>query len=174
MKVKGRAVIVLGLENGAGGRGLVPGLGQHVRVELAKTLDAVTIIRWHGRNPRNAQDGRPNANPMLRPGEPRSSDFAPRPGTFWMHSPIPQQQIAPLVVRRSEGIAADCQEVTMFLHDVSCGTPEEVPAKIPGGRQQGEGAAAPGKMQHRMPGMARPRTCRGPGRCRDRAAWRWT
>ncbi|WP_172330044.1 multicopper oxidase family protein [Mangrovicoccus sp. HB161399] len=158
IEVKGRAATVFGLRNGSGGQGLVLDPGQRFRVELANTLDTETIIHWHGQIPPNAQDGAPNTNPMLRPGDRRGYDFAPRPGTFWMHSHIPQQEIAmlaaPLIVRSAADAAADRQEVTMFLHDFSFLAPEEVLAEVSGGGQHGENAPAAGTMQHQMPGMA--------------------
>ncbi len=47
----------------------------------------------------------------------------PTPGTHWMHSHVPVQEMsllaAPLIVRSAEDVAADRQEVVMFLHDFS-------------------------------------------------------
>ncbi|GKY88092.1 multicopper oxidase [Sinisalibacter aestuarii] len=75
--------------------------------------------------------------PLLAPGETRSYDFETRPGTHWMHSHVPVQQMqllaAPLIVRSAEDLAADRQEVVMLLHDFSFKAPEEVLAEISGG-----------------------------------------
>ena len=71
--------------------------------------------------------------PLIAPGETRSFDFAPLPGTFWMHSHVPLQEMqllaAPLIVRAPEDLTADRQEVVLFLHDFSFKTPEEVLAE---------------------------------------------
>lgn len=137
IEVQGRAATVFGLLNAQGGHGLTLDPGQRFRTNLTNALDTDSIIHWHGQIPPNAQDGVPSTNPMLRPGETRSYDFAARPGTYWMHSHIPEQEIgllaAPLIVRRPEEIAADRQEVVMFLHDFSFSTPAEVLAKVTGG-----------------------------------------
>ncbi len=153
IEVQGRAATVLGLTNAQGGPGLILDPGQRFRTDLTNTLDTETIVHWHGQIPPNAQDGVPNTNPMLKPGETRAYDFAARPGTFWMHSHIPEQEIgllaAPLIVRRPEEAAADRQEVVMFLHDFSFRTPQEVLAEVSGGTAMDHGA-----MNHSAPPMA--------------------
>ncbi|MFV0409006.1 MAG: multicopper oxidase family protein [Paracoccus sp. (in: a-proteobacteria)] len=137
IEVNGRAATVMGLVNAQGGQGLVLEPGQRFRTDLTNALDVETIIHWHGQIPPNDQDGVPNTNPMLKPGETRPYDFALRPGTFWMHSHIPDQEIgllaAPLIVRSAEDIRADRQEVVMFLHDFAFRSPQEVLAEVSGG-----------------------------------------
>lgn len=75
--------------------------------------------------------------PDLRPGEMRSFDFVANPGTHWMHLHSPVQEIellaAPLIVHRPEDIAANRQEVTILLHDLSFRPADEVLAEITGG-----------------------------------------
>jgi FtsP/CotA-like multicopper oxidase with cupredoxin domain len=137
LDINGRAATVLGLA-GPVGQGLVLDPGQPFRVDLTNGLQEPTIVHWHGQIPPNAQDGVPDMPlPMLAPGEMRSFDFAPRPGTHWMHSHVPVQEMqllaAPLIVRRPEDMAADRQEVVLLLHDFSFKAPEEVLAEITGG-----------------------------------------
>ncbi|MGX0878551.1 FtsP/CotA-like multicopper oxidase with cupredoxin domain [Roseovarius sp. MBR-154] len=155
LDIAGRAATVFGLV-GPGGQGLILDPGQRFRVDLTNDLDVGTIIHWHGQIPPNAQDGVPDMPmPLLAPGETRSYDFEARPGTHWMHSHVPTQEMqllaAPLIVRSQEDIAADRQEVVMFLHDFSFKAPEEVLAEIGaghgGGRGVGHGAVG------NMPGM---------------------
>lgn len=143
LDINGRAATVFGLA-GPGGQGLVLDPGQRFRVDLTNDLDVGTIIHWHGQTPPNAQDGVPDMPmPLLAPGETRSYDFEARPGTHWMHSHVPTQEMqllaAPLIVRSQEDILADRQEVVMFLHDFSFRAPEEVLAEIRGGHV-GDGA----------------------------------
>ncbi len=107
-------------------------------MDLTNGLDVETIIHWHGQLPPNAQDGVPNLPmPLLKTGEMRSFDYAPNPGTHWMHSHVPVQEMnllaAPLIVRSAADVAADRQEVVMFLHDFSFRPAEEVLAEITGG-----------------------------------------
>lgn len=138
LDINGRAANVYGLENAAGGQGLILDPGQQFAVELTNDLDIETIIHWHGQIPPNAQDGVPGMPmPLLTPGERRSYDFAPLPGTHWMHSHVPVQEMqllaAPLIVRSSADLAADRQEVVMLLHDFSFKPAEDVLAEITGG-----------------------------------------
>lgn len=144
LDIDGRAATVFGLA-GPGGQGLTFDPGQRIRVDLTNDLDVGTIIHWHGQIPPNAQDGVPDMPmPLLAPGETRSYDFEARPGTHWMHSHVPTQEMqllaAPLIVRSQEDLAADRQEVVMFLHDFSFKAPEEVLAEIGAGHGGGHGA----------------------------------
>ncbi|WP_415183860.1 multicopper oxidase family protein [Phaeovulum sp.] len=150
IEVGGRAATVMGLTNGAGGQGLILDPGQRFRVDLTNTLAEETIIHWHGQIPPNVQDGVPNLPmPLLQPGETRSYDYAATPGTYWMHSHVPVQEMsllaAPLIVRRPEDLTADRQEVVMFLHDFAFRPAAEVLAEIT------QGAA-----HHDMSGMDTP------------------
>jgi FtsP/CotA-like multicopper oxidase with cupredoxin domain len=149
--IDGRAATVYGLTNQSGGSGLVLDPGQRFRVDLTNTLDIETIIHWHGQMPPNVQDGVPDLPmPKLATGETRSYDYAPQPGTHWMHSHIPVQEMqllaAPLIVRTAEEAAADRQEVVMFLHDFSFTPPEEVLEQITGGIAHGMDHSAPMRM----------------------------
>lgn len=160
LDIDGRAATVYGLA-GPNGSGLTFNPGERFRVDLTNTLDVDTIIHWHGQIPPNAQDGVPNTNPLLSPGETRSYDYATRPGTFWMHSHIPTQEMqllaAPLIVRAPEDLTADRQEVVMFLHDFSFKTPEEVLEEIAGAGDhaaEGEAPAAGGMAGMNNGGMA--------------------
>lgn len=151
IEVQGRAATVMGLVNGQGGLGLTLDPGQRFRVDLTNALDVETIIHWHGQIPPNAQDGAPNTNPMLMPGEARPYDYATRPGTFWMHAHVPAHEVgllaAPLIVHSAEDLAADRQEVVMFLHDFSFKAPEEVLAEIMSGIPHEQAAASQNNMQ---------------------------
>ena len=167
--VRGKAASVWGLIDGNGRSGLVLDPGQAFAVDLVNGLTEPTIIHWPGQIPDNAQDGVPDLPmPVLQPGESRAYDFAARPGTHWMHAHIPAHEMmllaAPLIVRRPEDVAADRQEVTLFLHDFSFRPPAEVLAEITGGAsmagmdhdQMGQGDMAGmdmGDGAMSMPGM---------------------
>ncbi|MDG1130234.1 MAG: multicopper oxidase domain-containing protein [Paracoccaceae bacterium] len=138
LDIDGRAASVFGLQNHLGQQGLMLDPGQRFQLDLTNDLDVETIIHWHGQIPPNDQDGVPHVGiPMLQPGEVRSYDYATIPGTHWMHSHVPVQEMAllaaPLIVRRPEDLTADRQEVTMFLHDFSFRDPSEVLTEIIGG-----------------------------------------
>jgi FtsP/CotA-like multicopper oxidase with cupredoxin domain len=135
LDIDGRAATVYGLTNATGGQGLILDPGQAFRVDLRNDLAEDTLIHWHGQVPPNDQDGVPNLPmPLLKPGETRSYDYPTMPGTFWMHSHIPVQEMsllaAPLILRSAQDLAADRQEVVMFLHDFSFRPAQEVLAEI--------------------------------------------
>ena len=163
LDINGRAATVFGLA-GPAGQGLILDPGQLFRVDLTNRLTVPTIIHWHGQIPPNEQDGVPDMPlPLLAPGEMRSFDYIPRSGTHWMHSHVPVQEMqllaAPLIVRRSEDLAADRQEVVLFLHDFSFKPPEEVLAEITGGTGMAtmdhgaSGQMGMGQMEMPMGGM---------------------
>ncbi len=147
LDIDGRAATVFGLLNGTGTPGLTLDPGQRFRVDLTNNLAEPTIIHWHGQIPPNAQDGVPDMPmPLLQPGETRSYDYEPAPGTHWMHSHVPIQEMrllaAPLIVRRPEDLRADRQEVMMFLHDFAFRSPEEVLDEIRSGKGHADAGAA--------------------------------
>lgn len=150
IEVNGRAASIMGLVDSAGRPGLTLEPGERFRVDLTNDLDVETITHWHGQIPPNAQDGVSNTVPMLAPGARRSFDFAPRPGTFWMHSHVPAQEIdllaAPLIVRSAEDAAADRQEVVLFLHDFSFKSGAEVLAEITSGMAMPHGQVRHGSQ----------------------------
>ena len=151
LDIDGRAATVWGLA-GPTRQGLMLDPGARFRVDLRNDLDTATLIHWHGQIPPNAQDGVPDMPlPMLAPGETRAYDFAPLPGTFWMHAHVPLHEMrllaAPLIVRSAEDISTDRQEVVLFLHDFSFKAPEDVMAEILGGHGGGHGAGMAG-MNH--------------------------
>lgn len=167
LDINGRAATAFGLENAAGGQGLILDPAERFRVALTNRLEEDTIIHWHGQIPPNAQDGVPDAPmPALVPGETRDYDFAPMPGTHWMHSHFPVQEMqllaAPLIVRSRADVAADRQEVVMILQDFSFTSPDELMGNIAhddghgamghgnGGMAHGSGAI--GSMMDRMMG----------------------
>ena len=138
LDIDGRAATVMGLLGPDGRPGLTLDPGQRFAVRLENQLDVETLIHWHGQIPPNAQDGIPHLPmPPLAPGESRDYDFAPLAGTHWMHSHIPTQELgmlaAPLIVWRAEDLAADRQEVVLFLQDFSFTSPEEVMERIVSG-----------------------------------------
>ena len=142
LDIDGRAATVYGLLGSNGQSGLILDPGQRFRVDLTNQLDVETIVHWHGQIPPNLQDGVPDSPaPKLKPGETRRYDYEPLAGSFWMHSHIPTQEMqllaAPLIVRSAADVAADRQEVVLFLHDFSFRTPEEVLLEITGGAADG-------------------------------------
>jgi FtsP/CotA-like multicopper oxidase with cupredoxin domain len=176
--VKGRRKQVFGLQQPNGQHGLVLGPGERFRVELVNAVRDPLLIHWHGQEPPASQDGVPELSQHpLPPGTTQLYDFAPRPGTHWMHSHLGFQEqdlmAAPLIVRTAEDERADQQEVVVMLHDFTFGTPEAILAGLGGltesdphaGHHAAAAAPAPAMAApmtgmdhsaHMMPGMAPP------------------
>jgi FtsP/CotA-like multicopper oxidase with cupredoxin domain len=92
-------------------------------------------VHWHGQLPPWRQDGFPwPQTPPIPAGDTQSYDYAPIPGTYWMHSHHGMQEqnlmTAPLIVRSAEDMRADRQEVVLTLHDFSFQTPDELLARL--------------------------------------------
>jgi FtsP/CotA-like multicopper oxidase with cupredoxin domain len=92
-------------------------------------------VHWHGQLPPWKQDGFPwPQTPPIPAGDTQSYDYAPIPGTYWMHSHHGMQEqslmTAPLIVRSAEDVRADRQEVVLMLHDFSFRTPDELLAGL--------------------------------------------
>lgn len=146
LEINGKAATVFGITQSNTKSGVILNAGQRFAPRLTNTLDAPHLIHWHGQTPPVAQDGVPGlSQPPLAPGGFYDYDFAPRPGTHWMHSHhgLAEQRLmaAPLIVR--EDVHADEQDVVVLLHDFTWRDPGEILAELTGGT----GA-------HDMPGAA--------------------
>lgn len=145
LEVKGKPASVFGLRNAEGGHGLTLAPGERFAVDLLNQAGEDTIVHWHGQTPPNAQDGVvESGGALLANGTTQSYDFAPRPGTHWMHSHhgLQEQRLmaAPLVVHTADDARADMQEVVVLLHDFTFRDPGDVLAQLTrggGGMQHG-------------------------------------
>ena len=135
--MNGRAARVFRLtdQDGRPGLSLVP--GEQFQVELSNRTTDHTIIHWHGQLPPWTQDGFPwPQTPPLAPETTRAYDYAPIPGTYWMHSHqgLQEQSLmtAPLIVQDAAVLAEGRQEVVMMLHDFSFTAPDALLANLTG------------------------------------------
>ena len=158
IEVNGKAATVFGLTGPDGRPGLMLDQEAGFHVDLVNALSEETLIHWHGLTPPFAQDGVPdNPAPMLKPGETRAYDFdLAHSGTNWMHAHTLQEQgllAAPLIIRSRDDRAADEQEITLFLHDFSFRSPEELLADLKGGKA-GHGGMGMDHSQMNHDGMS--------------------
>lgn len=162
IEVGGKAAKVFGLTRADGAPGLVLEPGQRFALRLRNALTEPTIVHWHGQTPPPDQDGVYDTGYVrpIAPGGFADYDFAPRPGTHWMHSHHGLQEMrllaAPLVVRNAEDVARDAQEVTVLLHDFSFKAPEEIVAGLGAGMMNHGGMNHGGTPGAGMPGMGMP------------------
>ncbi len=148
--MNGKAASVFSLTGPDGKPGLTLAPGERFAVSLANDTKGPTIIHWHGQLPPWRQDGFPWPEmPPLPAGTTQAYDFAPIPGTFWMHSHQGMQEqvlmTAPLIVHSAADQRADRQEVVLFLHDFSFRSPEEILAGLNKG-SAGQAMASPAGM----------------------------
>jgi FtsP/CotA-like multicopper oxidase with cupredoxin domain len=150
LDVNGRPASVFGIRQVNGTAGVVLDPGQRFAVNLVNRSREPTIIHWHGQTPPVRQDGVADTGleTVIAAGAAQAYDYAPRPGTHWMHSHHGlQEQVlmaAPLIVRTAEDAAADVPELTVMLHDFSFRDPPEILAGLTGAKDTKPGGAMPG------------------------------
>jgi FtsP/CotA-like multicopper oxidase with cupredoxin domain len=137
LEVNGRSAKVFGLGGPDGRPGIRLDPGERFQVELANESRTRTLVHWHGQLPPWTQDGFPwPQTPPIANGAVQVYDYAPIPGTYWMHSHHEMQEqslmTAPLIVRTAAELREDRQEVILMLHDFTFRTPEEVLAGLTG------------------------------------------
>ncbi len=135
IEVNGKAAEVFGIQRPDGAHGLTLAPSERFLVDLANKCGEDAVIHWHGMTPPYLQDGvADKARPPIANGASASYDFAPRPGTHWMHSHhgLQEQRLmaAPLIVHTPEDLAADRQEVVVLLHDFTFRDPAEILAEL--------------------------------------------
>jgi FtsP/CotA-like multicopper oxidase with cupredoxin domain len=135
LDVNGKPARVFGLTGPNGKPGITLSPGERFRVDLVNETGTSTIVHWHGQLPPWTQDGFPwPQTPPIAAGDTLSYDYAPIPGTFWMHSHQGMQEqslmTAPLIVHSTEELRADRQKVVLTLHDFSFQSPEELLAGL--------------------------------------------
>jgi FtsP/CotA-like multicopper oxidase with cupredoxin domain len=135
--VNGKPARVFGLLGPDGKPGITLSPGERFKVDLVNQAGTSTLVHWHGQLPPWKQDGFPwPQTPPIPAGDTQSYDYAPIPGTYWMHSHHGMQEqnlmTAPLIVRSAEDMRADRQEVVLMLHDFSFRTPDELLAGLTG------------------------------------------
>ncbi len=156
IEVNGKAASVFAIEGADGGLGAVLAPGERFATSLVNQCGEPTIIHWHGQTPPVRQDGvtETGYETLIANGAAQGYDFAPRPGTHWMHSHqgLQEQQLmaAPLIVRTAAETREDRQEIIVLLHDFTFRNPADILAGLTGGG--GMGGSAGGGMMGNMGG----------------------
>ena len=140
LDVNGRPARVFGLTGPDGRPGIRLAANQRFHVTLENRTGARTLVHWHGQLPPWTQDGFPwPQTPAIAEGALQPYDYAPIPGTYWMHShhALQEQRLAtaPLIVQDEATQREDRQEVVLMLHDFTFRSPEEVLAGLTGTSQ---------------------------------------
>jgi FtsP/CotA-like multicopper oxidase with cupredoxin domain len=137
LEVNGRPAKVFALTGPDARPGLRPAPGERFRVDLVNQTGTQTIVHCHGQLPPWMQDGFPwPQSPPIADGAVEAYDYAPIPGTYWMHSHhgLQEQSLltAPLIVHDAAELREDRQDVVLMLHDFTFRAPEEVLAELIG------------------------------------------
>ena len=155
LKVLGKEVTVIAIEQADGTQGYSPEKDDGFHVEVVNQLKVPTSIHWHGLILPNLMDGVPfvTQNPIL-PGKSFRYDFPlKQSGTYWMHSHYGLQEqlynLAPLIIWTPEERAKADQSVVVTLSDFSFTSPEQILKALKGGTPSMK-EKAPGKKVETM------------------------
>ena len=157
LKVLGKEVKVIAIEQADGTHGYSPEKSDGFHVEVVNQLKVPTSIHWHGLILPNLMDGVPfvTQNP-IPPGKSFRYDFPlKQSGTYWMHSHYGlQEQLynsAPLIIWTPEERAKADQQVVVMLSDFSFTPPEQILKGLKAGMQMtGTKQNPPGKRMAAM------------------------
>jgi len=152
LKVLGKDLSVIAIEQADGTQGYSPGKADGFHVEVVNQLKVPTSLHWHGLVLPNLMDGVPfvTQDPIL-PGKSFRYDFPlKQSGTYWMHSHYGlQEQVynsAPLIIWTPEERAKADQQVVIMLSDFSFTPPDQILKGLKGGMQStGMKESSPGK-----------------------------
>ena len=132
LKVLGKEVSVIAIEQADGTQGYSPEKADGFHVEVVNQLKVPTSIHWHGLVLPNLMDGVPfvTQNPIA-PGKSFRYDFPlKQSGTYWMHSHYGlQEQLynsAPLIIWTPKERAKADRQVVLMLSDFSFTPPEQI------------------------------------------------
>src|SRR5262245_20485811 len=132
LKVMGKELTVIAIEQADGTQGYSPEKGDGFHVEVVNQLKVPTSIHWHGLILPNLMDGVPFVTQdPIAPGKSFRYDFPlKQSGTYWMHSHYGlQEQLdnsAPLVIWTAEERAKADRQVVVMLSDFSFTSPEQI------------------------------------------------
>jgi FtsP/CotA-like multicopper oxidase with cupredoxin domain len=141
LKVLGREVTVIAIEQPDGTQGYSPEKADGFHVEVVNQLKVPTSIHWHGLILPNLMDGVPFVTQdPIAPGKSFRYDFPlKQSGTYWMHSHYGlQEQLynsAPLIIWTPEERTKADRQVVVMLSDFSFTPPEQILEGLKSGMQ---------------------------------------
>src|SRR6516165_575487 len=141
LKVLGKELTVIAIEQADGTQGYSPEKDNGFHVEVVNQLKVPTSIHWHGLILPNLMDGVPFVTQdPIPPGKSFRYDFPlKQSGTYWMHSHYGlQEQLynsAPLIIWTPEERAKADRQVVIMLSDFSFTSPEQILKNLKGGMQ---------------------------------------
>ena len=152
LKVLGKELSVIAIEQADGTQGYSPAKADGFHVEVVNQLKVPTSIHWHGLILPNLMDGVPFVTQdPIPPGKTFRYDFPlKQSGTYWMHSHYGlQEQLynsASLIIWTPEERAKADRQVVVMLSDFSFTPPEQILNGLKRGMQPaGMNGSAPEK-----------------------------
>src|SRR6266513_373457 len=157
LKVLGKEVTVIAIEQADGTQGYSPEKSDRFHVEVVNQLKVPTSLHWHGLILPNLMDGVPfvTQNPIA-PGKSFRYDFPlKQSGTYWMHSHygLQEQQLlsAPMVIRSAGHAKVTDVEFTVMLSDFSFTSPQDILKGLIGKAQRMKGMQQEKEMPESKP-----------------------
>ena len=152
LKVLGKELTVIAIEQADGTQGFSPEKANGFHVEVMNQLKVPTSIHWHGLVLPNLMDGVPFVTQdPIPPGKSFRYDFPlKQSGTYWMHSHYGlQEQLynsAPLIIWTPEERAKADRQVVIMVSDFSFTPPEQILKGLKRGMQPtGMKGSSPGE-----------------------------
>ena len=144
LKVLGKEVTVIAIEQEDGTHGYSPELADGFHVEVVNQLKVPTSIHWHGLVLPNLMDGVPfvTQNPIPPGGSFRYDFPLQQSGTYWMHSHYGlQEQLfnsAPMIIWTPEERSKADRQIVVMLSDFSFTPPGQILKNLESGMQMPE------------------------------------
>ncbi len=141
LKVLGKEVSVIAIEQEDGTQGYSPEQSEGFHVEVVNQLTVPTSIHWHGLVLPNLMDGVPfvTQNPIPPGGSFRYDFPLKQSGTYWMHSHYGlQEQLfnsAPMIIWTPEERAKAARQLVVMFSDFSFTPPGEILSNLKKGMQ---------------------------------------
>jgi FtsP/CotA-like multicopper oxidase with cupredoxin domain len=158
LKVLGKELTVIAIEQADGTQGYSPEKADGFHVEVVNQLKVPTSIHWHGLILPNLMDGVPFVTQdPIPPGNSFRYDFPlKQSGTYWMHSHYGlQEQLynsAPLIIWTPEERAKADRQVVVMFSDFSFTPADQILKGLKSGMQptDAKGSASKKKMESRV------------------------
>jgi hypothetical protein len=153
LRVLGKEVTVVAIEQADGTQGYSPEKAEGFHVEVVNQLKVPTSIHWHGLILPNLMDGVPfvTQDPILPGGSFRYDFPSQQSGTYWMHSHYGlQEQLfnsASLIIWTPEERAKADRQAVVMLSDFSFTPPKQILMELKRGMQMPAMGNKPAKTE---------------------------
>lgn len=155
LKILGKEVKVMAIEQDSGTEGLDPQTSAGFDVEVVNQLKEPTCIHWHGIVLPTSMDGVPYVTQYPIPPNGTMTYKFPlkQSGTYWMHSHFGLQEqtlnSAPLILQSEEQKAKADEQYVVLLSDFSFKPPGQILKELKAGMKKMKGMSATKEMPNK-------------------------